>query len=358
MEDDTRPELSSQSKANGFPAGKVFFSGIAGLALAVFINSSALLADAERLPDGRSRSLSVAVWTPIEAIASTLKLTWPRTATDFLLGRSEDKEHISLHREQMASASESETEERLVLSIEEEQFLEVHPDEDPTEILDSAWNSDNPFTIWVLGDSMVQFFGETFVMMAERSSSVSAIAEPKLASGLSRPDYFDWPTRISEVMAAHDPDAVILMFGGNDAQNIRTDDGRWLKRFGAQWEEEYRRRIAVVMDLAAANQERVVLWVGQPPMREEGFDSRMQQLNDLYRAEADERQGVHYLDLRSLFTDDSGNYARYLPNSSEKLVDVRLTDGVHLSHWGGEWLSKFLLNEIKKSPDLEELWNQ
>jgi len=29
-----------------------------------------------------------------------------------------------------------------------------------------------------------------------------------------------------------------------------------------------------------------------------------------------------------------------------------------LSHWGGEWLSKFLLNEIKKSPDLEELWNQ
>ena len=358
MENGTGAELKPQSRSGGFPAGQVFLSGIAGLTLAAFINSSALLTDAERLPDSRGRSLSVAIWTPIEAAASTLKLTWPRTAGDSLLGRSGDEGHITLRREHIEAVSEPQSEEWLVLSVEEEQGPELHLDQGTTDTSEPIWDPGNPFTIWVLGDSMVQFFGETFVMMAEKSSSVSATAEPKLASGLRRPDYFDWPARISEVMTTYDPDAVILMFGGNDAQNIRADDGRWLDRFSEQWKEEYRRRIALVMDLAASKPERIVLWVGQPPMRGLGFDSRMKQLNDLYRAEADERQGVHYLDLRSLFTDESGNYARYLLDSSGQLVDVRLTDGVHLSHWGGEWLSEFLLKEIKKSPEIEELWNE
>ena len=358
MNDKTSTEPDLQANTSGFPAGKVFLSGLAGLILAVAINSSALLTDAERLPDSRSRSLSLAIWTPIEEVASTLKLTWPRTVGDFLLGRGQEKEQISLQREQTEDKPESQKEEWLVLSVEEEKPLGDELDQNPKTASMPVWNSENPFTIWVLGDSMVQFFGETFVMMAERSSSVAATSEPKLASGLSRPDYFDWPARISEVMTTQDPDAVILMFGGNDAQNIKTDDGRWLDRFSPQWEEEYRNRISLVMDLATGDQERIVLWVGQPPMRGEGFDLRMQRLNALYRSEADTRPGVHYLDLRSLFTDESGDYARYLPDSSGKLIDVRLTDGVHLSHWGGEWLSAFLLTELKKSAELDRLWSQ
>ena len=355
MEDRTDTEPQMHPDSVGFPVGKVFLSGVAGLILAVAVNSSTLLADAERLPDSRSRSLSVAIWTPIEEVASTLKLTWPRTVGDSLLGRDEDEVRISLQREQIGAKPESGEEEWVVLSVEEEASGD-QLDQTPSVTSGPVWSPENPFTIWVLGDSMVQFFGETFVAMAERSALVAATSEPKLASGLSRPDYFDWPARISAVITAHDPDAVILMFGGNDAQNIKTDDGQWLERFTAQWEEEYRKRIALVMDLATGKEGRIVLWVGQPPMRGDGFDSRMRQLNDLYRSEAGRRPGVKYLDLRSLFTDESGNYARYLPNSSGKLTDVRLTDGVHLSHWGGEWLSALLLDEIKKSPELDGLW--
>jgi len=355
MKDKTTTGSDLQPDDAGFPAGKVFLSGIAGLILAVAVNSSTLLADAERLPDSRSRSLWIAIWTPIEDVASTLRLTWPRRAGDFLLGRNEDEDRISLHREKIAPKPDSQ--ELTVLSVGEE-TSEYELDQKPALAAEPVWSSNNPFTIWVLGDSMVQFFGDTFVMMAERSSSVAAVSEPKLASGLSRPDYFDWPARISEVMTAHDPDAVILMFGGNDAQNIKTKDGLWLERFTAQWEEEYRKRIASVMDLATGDEGRIVLWVGQPPMRGDGFDARMQRLNDLYRSEAVSWENVHYIDLRSLFTDESGNYARYLPDSSGKLTDVRLTDGVHLSHWGGEWLSTLLLNEIKKTPNLDWLWNE
>ena len=356
MEDETDTEPNPHPHG-GFPAGKVFLSGIAGFILAAAINSGALLADAERLPDSRSRSVSVAIWSPIEKIASTLKLTWPRNVGDFLLGRNEGEDQVDLRREQIGAVPQPSAEEWPALSLEEPSPT-YELGQTTAVASEPVWSSGNPFTIWVLGDSMVQFFGETFVRMAERSSLVAATSEPKLASGLSRPDYFDWPARISDVMTEYDPDAVVLMFGGNDAQNIKTDEGQWLKRFTAEWEEEYRSRIALVMDLATGTEERVVLWVGQPPMRGEGFDSRMKQLNDLYRLEADSRLGVHYLDLQSLFTDENGAYARYLPDSSGKLTDVRLTDGVHLSHWGGEWLSDFLLDEIEKFPGLDGLWGE
>jgi hypothetical protein len=91
-------------------------------------------------------------------------------------------------------------------------------------------------------------------------------------------------------------------------------------------------------------------------MRQEGFDRRMQFLNNLYQAEAAERARVQYVDLRELFTDSSGKYSRYLPDNAGKVVDVRLTDGVHLSHWGGEWLSALLLRELRRSPNIDELW--
>ncbi|MDP7067396.1 MAG: DUF459 domain-containing protein [Acidimicrobiales bacterium] len=344
---------------NGFAAGRVFVVGLLGLGVAICLNSSTLLAEAERLPDSASRSISVAVWTPIESVASALKLTWPREVGDRLLGRSKDEQPIILIREQVEMTNETnlEQEELVVESVQRERRSEGSSSTSASESVDPPWTEDNPLNVWVAGDSMVQFFGDTFVSMAEKSSVVEGTSEPQLSSGLSRPDYFDWPTRIAEIMTEHDPDVIVLMFGGNDAQNIRTVDGRWLERLRAPWTDEYRRRVGLVMDIATADNERIVLWVGQPPMRAEGFDTRMQLLNEVYQAEADKRLGVHYVDLRSMFTDASGKYARYLPDPSGKLVDVRLSDGVHLSHWGGEWLSKSLLAEISRVGDgLGELW--
>ena len=55
--------------------GGVFLGGLLGLGIAILLNSATLLADAEKLPDGASRSVSLAFWKPIEASASALGLT-------------------------------------------------------------------------------------------------------------------------------------------------------------------------------------------------------------------------------------------------------------------------------------------
>ena len=360
MEKMTNAESESnrdrRRNGQGSPAGKVLVAGLAGLAVALFLNSSALLADATRQPDGTGRSVALAVWRPIESVASSLGLTWPRATVERLLGRSEVEQAITLLLEKMEVVATSEKDDWVTSSVQEEQEPRQVTEEELRRSLKPNWDADNPFQLWVTGDSMVRFFGDTLVSLAETSTMVQATSEPVLSSGLSRPDFFDWPTRLAEIMTKHDPDAVVIILGGNDAQNIRAGDGQWLERFNEDWLAEYRHRIGTVMDLVTSDADRVLLWVGQPPMREEGFDQRMQLLNNLYQVEAAERDRVQYVDLRGLFTDSSGNYSRYLPDSAGKLVDVRLTDGVHLSHWGGEWLSALLLRELRRSPNVDELW--
>ena len=353
---ESKSHKDQKRNGQGAPAGKVLVAGLAGLVVALFLNSSALLADAQRQPDGTSRSVALAVWRPIESVASSLGLTWPRATGDRLLGRSEAEQVITLLLEKIEVVDTSEKDNWIVPSVQTEQEPRKVTGEERRAPLEPDWDADNPFQLWILGDSMVRFFGDTLVSLAETSTRVQATSEPVLSSGLTRPDYFDWPARLTEIMAKHDPDAVVIIVGGNDAQNIRTENGQWLERFNEAWSDEYRRRIGTVMDLVTSDAGRVLLWVGQPPMREEGFDQRMQLLNNLYQAEAAERERVQYVDLRELFTDSSGGYSRYLPDNAGKLVDVRLTDGVHLSHWGGEWLSALLLRELRRSPSVDELW--
>ena len=197
-----------------------------------------------------------------------------------------------------------------------------------------AWDENNPLKIWVLGDSMVQFFGETFVSMAEQSPVVDGTSEPRLSSGLSRPDYFDWPARVAQVMNEYDPDVVVLMFGGNGA-NIRVADNQWL-------------RDSVPPGSTNTAVALVLLWTLLQRMNSAPFCGSVSHLcvgralthGCSYSTRCiKSKQTQEILFTTSIFVRSSPtplvNIPGTFPTQTEKLVDVRLSDGVHLSHWGG-----------------------
>jgi hypothetical protein len=137
-----------------------------------------------------------------------------------------------------------------------------------------------------------------------------------------------------------------ILFGGNDSQGIVAPDGQVYAGPGdAGWRTEYARRVGAVMDLVRAD-DRIVYWIGLPPMRESGFDRRAEIMNTIYREAAATRPWMIYLDTRPIFGDESGRYVERKPDESGDLVDLRQEDGVHLSSPGATRLARVMLELI------------
>jgi hypothetical protein len=85
---------------------------------------------------------------------------------------------------------------------------------------------------------------------------------------------------------------------------------------------------------------RLVIWVGQPVMRNSDFSARMARLDEIYASEAATRPWIKFVDTRPLFADANGNYSAYLPDDSGAPALMRQQDGVHLSRAGGDRLAE------------------
>ena len=354
-----------QPKKLGTPAGKVLAWGLLGLLLASFLNSKILLEEAESKPLGTARTVSVALWTPIENLAGSIGLTRPQELIDGLLETEKTDESLG---KLLVESFESVASKESFIDSKGLNIEKIEPNANGLEqivALDEADNliegpevspglsSSNPLKLWILGDSMVQFFGETLVVYAESLGVIEAESEPVLSSGLVRPDFYDWPTRVTEIMLEEDPDVVVMMFGGNDGQSMFVPPAAWYTTFSNEWIEEYSRRVGEIMDLVSKDSNRLVMWVPQPPMKSESFDNKMKRLNLIYEAEALKREQVYFVKIAELFSNGNGKYSKYLASDDGQTVDARLSDGVHLSTFGGQRLSRYLMDELGKIVDLE-----
>ena len=72
----------------------------------------------------------------------------------------------------------------------------------------------------------------------------------KVATGLTRPDFFDWPAYLKgDIDKRTKPfDAVMLIFGANDGQDTKVD-GKQLTFGSGSWKAMYAQRVGAVMDI-------------------------------------------------------------------------------------------------------------
>ena len=331
----TRELAGSRSAAarTGVPLRRAAGVTFAALVLAGLLNADTLDQHAQRLAFGWKHDAATAVTTRIRDVSHALLLDRPRRALDDLLGRA----HATPDRpkpgpQPMPTGSPQPS---------------TRPTPTPTETVSPA----NPLRVLVAGDSVSRELGQQLVKLAGPDPLVAASAEFRYSSGLTRPDYFDWRAWLRDAMSqGRPPQAVVVLFGANDAQGILTDSGA--ARFGStDWIREYRSRVAAVMDELVRSGARV-FWVGQPIMRPTSYDKRMQLLDEIYRSEAARHAGVSYIDTRVLFSDADGHYAARLPDGSGKEVLMRAPDGIHLSAAGGRRMASFVLQHIREQWEL------
>lgn len=321
-----RPPLRRRRRGHQ-PAGELLIVMLAALALAALVNADAMVERAEREPFGPGRDRSLAIWHPVQDIAHVTQLHRIRILGDKIVG-DDDRGGDLLGA---------------IPADDDGPALAVRPEL-------RFPSADDPLRIYVGGDSVVRDAGESLLRLAAEDPRLTTALHYEIATGLSRPDFYDWPTALVGDAAALRPEVALLMFGGNDAQGIVGPDGEVFPTVdSAGWRAEYGRRVGLVMDALQAD-DRLVLWIGQPPMRDAGFARRIAVINEVVAAEAEDRPWVTFVDTTPVLGGSDGGFVDRLPGIDE---DLRQGDGIHLSRAGADLLARHLLalidDEIAKS---------
>jgi len=177
-------------------------------------------------------------------------------------------------------------------------------------------------------------------LLTEGRKDIAVHRFVKVASGLTRPDYFDWPAHLRQAIGKRTRrfDAVMLMFGANDGQDVEVD-GKQLDFGTGPWKAMYSRRVGAVMDLCLERGVKRVYWVGIPRMGIGWFNKRMELMNGIYKAEAEKRAPqVEYIDAWTIVDAPAASYqAKY-----------RQSDGVHMNVEGGLKVAEAVLAVVAR----------
>jgi lysophospholipase L1-like esterase len=311
-----RPLLRRRSRRGEQPAGQLLLVMVAALLLGALVNADAMVERADRKPLGPDRDRSLYLWHPVQDIAHVTQLSRLRTLGDQIVGDDRgDGDLVSAVPSDGPHAPAARPELR-----------------SPT--------AKDPLRIYVGGDSVVRDAGESLLRLAAEDKRLRTVLHYEIATGLARPDHFDWRTTLVRDAAAHEPEIALLMFGGNDAQGIVAADGTVFSEVDSPgWRAEYGRRVGAALDSLQAD-DRVIFWIAQPPMRDAGFDRRIRVINEVVAAQVAARPWVTLVDTASVLGGQDGGYVDRLHGLDE---DLRQGDGIHLSRAGADLLARHLL---------------
>jgi hypothetical protein len=318
-------------------AGQALAVCALGLALALVLNAPGAHKRAYNMGDGWQREVALAVTGPVERLAGGIRLDLPRRAVQAAAGRS--------------GVDEIDTQ----IALPDAPTTTPEPDPDPPR--KEAFSPTRKLRFWVAGDSLIVTPGESIVRAAGASPVLEAVGgiDGRIATGLGRPDVFNWFAEMRRELRTSKPDVVILGFGGNDDKAYMTGlpDGVSVGSFGSTaWRREYGRRVGGVMDIVARAGGHVV-WIGLAQTDDPAQTRRFDVVNSVVAAEARRRpQITTYVDTYTLFASETGGFTQYLADATGVSRKVRADDGVHFERAGGDLIAREVLRALNRTFDL------
>jgi len=215
-----------------------------------------------------------------------------------------------------------------------------------------ALSHSDPMKLWIGGDSLAGTFGPALGQMGGATGIVNATIDYKVSSGLADQGIRNWYEHAQQSMASENPDAVVFIIGTNDASIVNSQDSN---HDGVpDWEVGYRAKIDRMMQtFVGGTRHRTVFWLGPPTLSDSNLDKGAKGLGPVMRDEAKKfAPDVVYIDTYRLFSDSNGEYSASLPDANGKLVDMRISDGVHFSIDGAKYLSEIVWKLLDKRWDI------
>jgi len=197
----------------------------------------------------------------------------------------------------------------------------------------------DPLRLWIGGDSLAGSFGPALGQTAGATGIVDATVDYKVSSGLADNGVRDWYDHAQQAMASDNPDAVVFIIGTNDASIVNSQGSTSNGEPG--WEVGYRQKIDRMMEtFVGGARHRTVFWLGPPTLGDATLNMGARQLGPVMRQEAAKfSPDVEYVNTYRLFSDQQGNFSESLPDAHGNLVQMRISDGVHFTVDGAQYLA-------------------
>jgi uncharacterized protein len=322
------------------PWTRVLALGVAAFAVWFLLYAPTLQHNAQVSPVGTRRTVSLDVTGPVAAISRALQLSHFVSITgrgNGLSGGSTGLTVVGPHPGgQPANAAPPPKKGGTGTAPTTPTTVPPNP-KDPT--------AANPLRVLIVGDSIGIDLGDALQPNLANTGVVSAALDGRVSTGLTRPDYFNWPAELTADLKAQDPQVVIVMIGANDAQDFLGPPD--VPYTSAQWNTLYAQRVAQFMQIAGSGGATVV-WVGMPPMQNAGLNAQMSDVNAVVQQQAVKaKPPVVYLNTDRTLGTAQGGYTAFVTNGAGQVVNVRTPDGTHMTPGGGQVVSQQVIAELQ-----------
>ncbi len=86
----------------------------------------------------------------------------------------------------------------------------------PTRPCRAPLTADDPLRLWIGGDSLAGSLGPSLGDTAGATGVIQPYFDSRVSSGLTSPNFFDWPTHAEAEMERLDPEIAVFIIGAND----------------------------------------------------------------------------------------------------------------------------------------------
>ncbi len=217
----------------------------------------------------------------------------------------------------------------------------------------AIYSSVNPLRLYFFGDSQVFSLANGLSRLLGPSSPVTVDFLAVHSSGFIRGDYFNWPAKLSDTLAANRYDAVVIMLGMNDYQNFWDNQGRIMKKHTPEWEAAYGEKCSELIDLALLSVPRVY-WVGMPRVKDPAYEESLRYIDSVQdRIAARFGPGIVVRcpisgALGEAAGETVGGFVSHLTLEKGSAVQVMSSDGNHFTVEGGQYAMQGLLHRLSE----------
>lgn len=209
-----------------------------------------------------------------------------------------------------------------------------------------------PRRVLIVGSSLAATgFGAVLEDMLEAHPDIECHRKAKSASGLVRPDFFDWFDQSKRQVEFRKPDLVIVFMGANDGQDIPAWQGKSRVGWGDEdWPAAYRDRVDDFLANLTMSVEGApgagVMWLALPKMPSPSLEKKLTVIRSVHeQAVAALGSAGSYLDTTQYLVDEQGQLM-LTTEVRGKQREIRSEDGVHFTMSGCEYLADKIYPEV------------